>query len=78
MLILNLFVPEFLNQIVLWKEMKEVFSVKLQTKNHCICLRSKLNKTQAAQIRNIMQSHSSGYEDLFKNKKKGGGGVCID
>ena len=36
--------------------MKEAFSVKLQTGNICFCSRLKLNKAQAAQMRNVMQS----------------------
>ena len=38
--------------------MKEAFSVKLQTGNICFCSRLKLNKAQAAQMRNVMQSLS--------------------
>ena len=34
-LILNKFISEYLDQIPPWKEMKEVFSIKLQTENLC-------------------------------------------
>ena len=37
-----------IDQIPSWKEMKEAFSVKLQTEKLCFCL----SKTQAAQIKN--------------------------
>ena len=40
------------DQIPSWKKMKEAFSVKLQTEKLCFCLRWKLNKIQAAQIKN--------------------------
>ena len=40
LLTLNLFISEYLCQILPWKEIKEeVFSVKLQTENLCFCLR---------------------------------------
>ena len=55
-LVLNLFIPEYLDKILPLKEMKIAFSVKLQTECLCFCLRQKLEKTQAAQTRNIMQS----------------------
>ena len=38
---------------------KQKQRVKLQTENFCFCLRWKLNKTQAAQVSNIMQSSST-------------------
>ena len=41
-----------IDQITSWKEMKEAFSVKLQTENLCFCLRWKLSKVQPAQIKN--------------------------
>ena len=47
------------DQITSWEEMKEVFLAKLQTKKLCLCLRWKLNKTQAAQKRNIMSSSNT-------------------
>ena len=37
-------------------EMKLAFSLNFQTKYVCFCLPKKLNKVQATQIRNIMQS----------------------
>ena len=40
-------------------EMKEVFSVKLQSENQWFSLRQNSNKTQAPQIRNIMQSSNT-------------------
>ena len=39
--------------------MKEACSVKLQTENLCFYSRPKLNKSQAVQISNIMQSSST-------------------
>ena len=57
--------------------MKETFSVKLQTDSLCLCLIWKLNKTQAAQIRNIMQSSSTFIRmsgPIPEVKKK----ICID
>ena len=39
LLILNLFIFEYLDQIASWKEIKEAFSLKLQTENLCFCLR---------------------------------------
>ena len=59
MLVLNLFIPEYLDKILPWKEMKIAFSVRLQTEFLCFCFRQKLEKTQAAQTRNIMQSLST-------------------
>ena len=59
MLVLNLFAPEYLGKILPWKKMKIAFSVKLLTECLCFCLRQKLEKTQAAQTRNIMQSLST-------------------
>ena len=59
LLVLNLFTSEYLDQIPPWTEMKEAFSVKLQTENRRFCLRWKLSKVQAAQIRNTMQSSST-------------------
>ena len=38
---------------------KQKQRVKLQTENFCFCLRWKLNKTQAAQVSNIMHSSST-------------------
>ena len=60
LVVLNLFIFEYLDQIPPWKEMIEPFSVKLQTKNRCFCLsRSKLNKAQTAQITNTIQFSST-------------------
>ena len=39
LLVLNLFISEYLGKILPRKEMKLTFSVKLQTKNLCFCLR---------------------------------------
>ena len=39
LLALKLFISEYLDQIPPWKEMKEAFSVKLQSENLCFCLR---------------------------------------
>ena len=58
LLVFDLFISEYLDQIPPWEEMKEAFSVKLQTENCCFCLKWKLNKAQAAQRRNTMQSLS--------------------
>ena len=38
LLVLTLFISEYLDQIPPWKEMKETFSVKLQSENLCFCL----------------------------------------
>ena len=59
LLIVNLYISEYLDQIRPWKEVKEAFSVKIQTENLCFCLRKRLHKTQSAQIRNIMQSSTT-------------------
>ena len=56
LLILNLFISEYLNKILQWKDMKKAFSVTHETENFCFCLRQKLNENQTAQIRNIVQS----------------------
>ena len=56
LLVLNLFISEYLDKIPPWKEMKEVFSVKIQTENCCF---GKLNKAQAAQIKNKLKSLST-------------------
>ena len=50
MLILNLFISVYLDQIPPGKEMKEAFSIKLQTGNFVT------GKIHAVQIRNITQS----------------------
>ena len=59
LLVLNLFIPEYLDKILPWKEMKTVFPIKLRTECLCFCLSEKLEKTRAAQARNIMQSLST-------------------
>ena len=52
-----LFILEYLDQILSWKEIKEAFSIKIQTEN-LFLLKMKI-KIQAAQIRNTMQSSST-------------------
>ena len=39
LVVLNLFISEYLRQISSWKKMKETFPVKFQTENVCFCLR---------------------------------------
>ena len=39
LLLLNFFISEYLDQIPLWKEMKEALSVKPQTEYRCFCLK---------------------------------------
>ena len=58
LLILNLFISEYLDKVLPWKEMKLAFLVKLQTENLFFCFRIKI-KTRAAQTRNIIQSSST-------------------
>ena len=55
LLVLNLFVSQYLEKIFPWKQKKFAFSVKLQIEYLCSCLRSKLSKTQAVQTKNIME-----------------------
>ena len=45
--------------VALGNEMKDSFSVKLQTQNRCFFFFFKLKKTQTAQIRNTMQYSST-------------------
>ena len=54
----KLIISEYLDQIPPWKEIKDAFSVKLQTES-LFFLKIKLNKIQATQIRNIIQSSST-------------------
>ena len=54
LLILNVYICEYLHQILPWKEINEAFPGKIQTKK----LFFYLNKIQAAQIRNMMQYSS--------------------
>ena len=58
LLILNLFILEYLDQIPPWKEMKEAFQSRSRLKIY-LCLRLKLNKTQTTQIRkyNTISKH---------------------
>ena len=49
-LLLNVFIREYLDKIIPWKEIKISFSVKLQTECLCFCL------TRAAKATNKMQS----------------------
>ena len=58
LLILNLFILEYLDQIPPWKEMKEAFQSRSRLKIY-LCLRLKLNKTQTIQIRkyNTISKH---------------------
>ena len=69
-------VSEYLDQILQWKEMKEAFLVKLQTENLCFCLRWKLNKTQASQIKNINVVFNHIHQNIrtYPRSKK----ICID
>ena len=55
-LILDLFISEYLDQILPWKELRETFSEKLQTGNLCFFIKLKSNKNHAPQIRNVIQS----------------------
>ena len=57
LLILSLFISEYLDHIPPWKEIKEAFSVTVQTEN--LFLLKKLNKIKAAQIWNIVRSLST-------------------
>ena len=57
LLILSLFISEYLDHIPPWKEIKEAFSVTVQTEN--LFLLTKLNKIKAAQIWNIVRSLST-------------------
>ena len=66
LLILNLFTSEYLDQIPLWKEIKEIFSVKLQTEN--LFLFKIIIKTHASQIRDIMLGNKFG---LFQIQLEG-------
>ena len=66
LLILNLFTSEYLDQIPLWKEIKEIFSVKLQTEN--LFLFKIIIKTHASQIRDIMLGNKFG---LFQVQLEG-------
>ena len=50
LLVLNVFIREYLDKIIPWKEIKIAFSVKLQTECLCFCL------TRAAKATNIMES----------------------
>ena len=54
------FISQYLDKILLWKEMKLAFSARFQAKNLCFSSRWKLNKIQAAQTRNI-------YNAIFKH-----------
>ena len=58
MLILNLSISEFLDQIPTRKDMKEAFPVNLQIKN-LFLLKIKIKQKPGCQIRNITQSLSS-------------------
>ena len=76
LLVLNLFIPEYLDRILPFKEIKEGFSVKLPDWKSfwsffvfLFCLRWKLNKTQAAQIFKQIRQNIRAY---FRSKKKSG------
>ena len=53
LLVLNIFMSEYLDKILSWKEIKLALSVKLQTEYLCFCL------NQASLTKNIMQSSST-------------------